>query len=64
MREIQVTKSTLKESDARNDLKDKTPGELFEMVDQLTLDAWAFKENLNVEPRLQRHIVVVKSRRS
>lgn len=64
MRDIQVTKSTLNESDARDDLKDKTPGELFEMVDELTLDAWAFKENLDVEPRLRRHIVVVKPRRS
>lgn len=64
MRDLKITKSTLKESDARDDLKDKTPGELFEMVDQLTLDAWAFKENLNAEPRLQRHIVGVKTRRS
>lgn len=64
MRELKVRKATLKESDARDDLKDKTPGELFEMVDQLTLDAWAFYRNLNAEPRLQRHIVVVKPRRS
>lgn len=64
MRDLKVTKSTLKGSDTRRDLKDKTPGELIEMVDQLTLDAWAFKENLNAEPRLQRHIVVVKKRRS
>lgn len=64
MRDLQVTKSTLAESGARDDLKDKTPGELFEMVDQLTLDAWAFYRNLDVEPRLQRHIVVVKTRRS
>lgn len=63
MRDIQVNKSTLEESDKRDDLKDKTAGELIEMVDQLTLDSWAFKENLNVEPRLQRHIVVVKTRR-
>jgi hypothetical protein len=63
MRDLKVTKSTLKGSDTRRDLKDKTPGELIEMVDQLTLDAWAFKENLDVEPRLQRHIVVVKKRR-
>lgn len=62
MRDIQVKKSTLEESDKRNDLKNKTAGELIEMVDQLTLDAWAFKEDLNVEPRLQRHIVVVKKR--
>ena len=64
MRNLKVTKSTLKDSDRRRDLQGKTPGELMEMVDQLTLDAWAFKENLNAEPRLQRHIVVVKKRRS
>lgn len=63
MRDIKVKKSTLEESDKRDDLKDKTAGELIEMVDQLTLDAWAFKEDLNVKPRLQRHIVVVKTRR-
>ncbi len=62
MRDMQVKKTTLEESDKRNDLKNKTAGELIEMVDQLTLDAWAFKEDLNVEPRLQRHIVVVKKR--
>ena len=64
MRDLKVTKSKLKDSDQRDDLKDKTPGELIAMVDELTLDAWAFKENLDVEPRLQRHIVVVKRRRS
>ena len=64
MRDLKVTKSNLKDSDQRDDLKDKTPGELIAMVDELTLDAWAFKENLDVEPRLQRHIVVVKRRRS
>lgn len=64
MRDLKVTKSTLKDSDKRRDLTGKSPGELIEMVDQLTLDAWAFKENLDAEPRLQRHIVVVKRRRS
>ena len=43
-----------------NDLAGKTPGEMMGMVWQLTLDAWSFKEKLNAEPRLQRHIVVVK----
>ena len=62
MRDLKITKSPLAESDKRDDLKDKTPGELMEMVDQLTRDAWAFKEDLNVEPRLQRQIVVVKPR--
>lgn len=27
---------------------------------QLALDAWSFKENLNAEPRLQRHVVVLR----
>lgn len=63
MRDLKVTKSRLGNSDRRDDLKGKTPVELLEMVDQLTRDAWAFKENLNAEPRLQRHIVVVKPRR-
>ncbi len=46
-----------------DDLKDKTPGERMEMVWQLTLDAWAFKESLDAEPRLQRHIVVFRKRK-
>jgi hypothetical protein len=29
---------------------------------QLALNAWAFKENLNAEPRVQKHIVVLKRR--
>lgn len=65
MRDLKVTKSPLKDADKRRDLDGKTPGELMEMVDQLTLDAWAFKENLNAEPRLQRqHMVVVKKKLS
>ena len=57
----QITrKTTLQESDARDDLKDKTPAERIGMMWQLALDAWAFKETRDVEPRLQRHIVVIK----
>ena len=59
---MKITKSKLADSDCRDDLAGKTPGELMGMVWQLTQDAWAFKENLNVEPRLQRHVVVVKPR--
>ena len=40
-----------------------TPGQRMEMVWQLTLDAWAFKEGLTVEPRLRRDVVrVVRGR--
>ena len=45
-----------------NDLKGKTPAELMGMVWQLTLDAWSFKERLDAESRLQRHVVVLKRR--
>jgi hypothetical protein len=55
-----IRKTTLREADERDDLKDKTPAERIEMMWQLAMDAWAFKENLNAEPRFQRHIVVVK----
>ncbi|MGE0102336.1 MAG: hypothetical protein AB7H86_10865 [Blastocatellales bacterium] len=39
-----------------------TPEELIGMMWQLTLDAWAFKEDIRTEPRLQRHLVVLKRR--
>ena len=45
-----------------NDLKGKTPEQLLGMMWQLTLDAWSFKEKLDAEPRLQRHVVVLKRR--
>ncbi|HEX8721444.1 MAG TPA: hypothetical protein VF736_12485 [Pyrinomonadaceae bacterium] len=45
-----------------SDLKGKTPGELMGMVWQLTLDAWSFREKLDAESRLQRHVVVLKRR--
>ena len=41
-----------------------SPAERMEMVWQLTLQAWAFKEGLDDAPRLQRHVVrVVRGRR-
>lgn len=58
-----VRKSSLHKADDREDLKRKSPQQLIDMMWQLALDAWAFKDNLNVEPRLQRHIVVLKKRR-
>jgi hypothetical protein len=36
-----------------------TPGERMDMVWQLTLQAWAFKEGLVDEPRLRRDVVRV-----
>ena len=62
MRDVSIRKLPLHETRESEDLKDKTPEELIGMMWQLTLDAWSFKENLNAEPRLQRHIVVLKKR--
>jgi hypothetical protein len=40
-----------------------SPAERVAMVWPLTLAAWAFKEGLGIEPRLQRHVVrVVRGR--
>lgn len=64
MKSVLVRKSTLHKPDAREDLTGKSPQQLIGMMWQLALNAWAFKENLNAEPRLQRHIVVLKKRRS
>lgn len=62
MRDVSIRKLPLHEARESEDLKDKTPEELIGMMWQLALDAWSFKENLNAEPRLQRHIVVLKKR--
>jgi len=59
---VLVRKTTLHNSDNNGDLKDKSPQQLIGMMWQLALNAWAFKENLNAEPRLQRHVVVLKGR--
>ena len=63
MRNILVRKISLHNSDDDSDLKGKTPQQLIGMMWQLALNAWSFKENLNAEPRLQRHVVVLKRRR-
>jgi len=63
MRNILVRKISLHELDGSRDLKDKSPQQLLGMMWQLTLNAWSFKENLSAEPRLQRHVVVLKRRR-
>jgi hypothetical protein len=63
MRSVLVRKASLHDSDGKDDLKNKSPEQLLDMMWQLALDAWSFKENLNAEPRLQRHVVVLKRRR-
>jgi hypothetical protein len=63
MRNILVRKNSLHNADG-DDLKDKSPEQLLRMMWQLALNAWSFKENLNAEPRLQRHVVVLKRRGS
>ena len=62
MKNIPTRKFPLRDSESDNGLKGKPPGELLGMVWPLTLSAWAFKENLNAEPRLQRDVVVLKRR--
>jgi len=62
MRRITVRKKSLHEPDENDDVKDKSPQELIGMMWQLALNAWSFKDNLNAEPRLQRHLVVLKRR--
>lgn len=63
MKSVLVRKISLHDADGKTDLKDKSPQELLGMMWQLALDAWSFKENLNAEPRLQKHLVVLKRRR-
>jgi hypothetical protein len=64
MRSVPVKKVPLHGSDGDDDLKDKSPQQSLGMMSQPALNAWSFKENLNAEPRLQRHLVVLKKRRS
>ncbi len=52
----------LNDDDDNELLRTTTPEERLGMMWQLTLDAWAFKENLDAEPRLQRHFFVLKKR--
>lgn len=61
-RPVTITKKRLHDESTDDDLRRATPEQLIGMMWQLALDAWAFKENLDVEPRLQRHVVVVKRR--
>jgi hypothetical protein len=60
MREIVIKKAKLHDSQLTDDLQGKSPDELIGMMWQLALNAWSFKETVDVEPRLQRHVVVLK----
>ena len=62
MREMIVRKKALHDAEQEDDLRGKTPQELLGMMWQLTLNVWAFKEKLDAEPRLQRHVVVLARR--
>jgi len=62
MEKAVIRKTSLRESNEDEDLKQKSPEQLIGMMWQLALSAWSFKENLHVEPRLQRHVVVLKRR--
>ena len=61
---ISVKRVSLHNAAADDALKDKSPAQLLGLRWQLALNAWSFKENLNAEPRLQRHLVVLKRRES
>jgi hypothetical protein len=56
---ISQRKLLLGQSDDDRDYGVFTPGERMSMVWQLTLQAWAFKEDLHDEPRLRRDVVRV-----
>jgi hypothetical protein len=64
MRDIKVRKASLHNSDDEGDLKDKSPQQLLGLMWELTLSSWSFKEKLDAEPRLQRHVIVLKRRGS
>ena len=63
MKKVLVNKYPLHASDAARNIAERSPSEMIEMMWQLALNAWAFKENLNAEPRLQRDVVVLKRRK-
>jgi hypothetical protein len=55
-------KSGLHDPEDENHVRSLSLGERMKMVWQLTLQAWAFKEGLAHEPRLQRDVVRVVRR--
>jgi hypothetical protein len=54
-----VRKGRLHDPDDDSYVLSLTPAQRMEMVWQLSLQAWAFKEGLDVEPRLRRDVVRV-----
>lgn len=60
MRNVIIRKKSLNDARPDGDLNGLSAGELMGMMWQLAMNAWSFKVKLNVEPRLQRHIVVVR----
>lgn len=51
------------DADKDDDLKGIPPGDLIGMMWQLALNAWSFRMSINVEPRLQRNVVVLARRK-
>ena len=64
MRITAIRKIPLRHPDYSSDLEDKSPEQLIGIMWQLALDAWSFMGKLDAEPRLQRHVFVLKRRRS
>lgn len=54
----------LHDKDEDNYIRSLSPSQRVEMVWQLTLQAWAFKEGLDYEPRLRRDVVRIIRRKS
>ena len=54
----------LKDQGKERELQDKTSAECLQMMWQLALDAWAFKEENFAESRLPRHVVQLVRRKS
>jgi hypothetical protein len=52
-------KTHLGDPDDNSEVLRMSPGERMSMIWQLTLQAWAFKEGLQGEPRLRRDVVRV-----
>lgn len=61
MRDFTVRKVTLKRADQVNNLSGQSPGQLIGMMWRLALDAWSFNEKSSAEPRLQKHVVIIRN---